>query len=184
MKQRNHFLVLVALVLMLAMPFSLLAQEGTGGTEGETEGQETEQETVQTAQTTQQQGTGGVPANATPIAVLFLDHFNEYTLDFNQVITSDLNVLGQTAQQAQLQNCGQVRVYKVSPDAIQDLWPHVACSGNQLTLQAGGTGHYIVYEFSSDQSAVNAPLSLPLCASDQSCFWSFLNLLDRPITAG
>lgn len=67
------------------------------------------------------------------------------------------------AQQGQLQNCGSVRVYKVSSTATQDLWPNIRCSGNVLTIVAGGSGDYLIYNFNNAQNATNAPQSRPLC---------------------
>jgi hypothetical protein len=86
--------------------------------------------------------------------------------------SQDLNAQNQ-AQFANLQQCGNVRVYKLSPDGVQDLWPNVSCNGSLLSVQAGGRGHYIMYRFNGNQSAVNAPTALFPCSAQASANVNF-----------
>jgi hypothetical protein len=78
------------------------------------------------------------------------------------------NTAQNNAQFANLQQCGNVRVYKLSPEGVQDLWPNVSCNGSLLSVQAGGRGHYIMYRFNGNNSAVNAPTALYPCNTQAS----------------
>jgi len=78
------------------------------------------------------------------------------------------NTAQNNVQFANLQQCGNVRVYKLSPQGVQDLWPNVSCNGSLLSVQAGGRGHYIMYRFNGNQSAVNAPAALYPCTTQAS----------------
>jgi len=79
------------------------------------------------------------------------------------------------AQFANLQQCGNVRVYKLSPEGVQDLWPNISCNGSLLSVQAGGRGHYILYRFNGNESAVNAPQALFSCNAQANANVNFGN---------
>jgi len=79
--------------------------------------------------------------------------------------TTGQNTAQNNATFANLQQCGNVRVYKLSPEGVQDLWPNVSCNGSLLSVQAGGRGHYIMYRFNGNNSAVNAPVALYPCTT-------------------
>jgi hypothetical protein len=102
----------------------------------------------------------------------------------------DINNLGVNAQgqnQAQfanLQQCGNVRVYKLSPQGVQDLWPNVSCNGSLLNVQAGGSGHYILYRFNGNQSAVSAPAALFPCNAQASLDINIANQAGTQAQAG
>lgn len=184
MSTRLMRMLMTTLVLLaLATSFAALAQDAT---EEPTDQNTTAQQTAATPQPTVQRVTGsqqanGLPTGATLIDIVTLTGYNTYTFDLSLVggtgqraqagqlgsLESQLAAQDVTLQQSatgdQLESCGNVRVYKVSATGSQDLWPNVGCAGNLLVIQAGGTGEYIFYRFSSAQAATGALLSMPLC---------------------
>lgn len=80
------------------------------------------------------------PSGSAIMTVMYFEGYNTFGLP----ITSTNN------------ECPFVRVYKVSPQGVQDLWPST-CSGNQVNITTGGTGHYVFYYFNSASSAQSAP---------------------------
>jgi hypothetical protein len=189
--------VFAVMLLAFVMAFTAFAQDNGQGGEGGQTGQQnarTGQQTTQTGQTNQQTGQtteqtslnqgftqqGGenvlltqqessnmmatlpTPSNGTLIGIVRLSNFNSYIF---QIASTQTQQQGQTAQ---AQNCGNVNVYKISPQGVLDLWTNVSCgTGNQLTVRAGGTGHYVLYRFNSNQNAFNAPLSMNCVAGQQ-----------------
>ncbi|MFO7321490.1 MAG: hypothetical protein DIU68_007160 [Chloroflexota bacterium] len=191
MSRSLRLLVTLMMLLALATTFTVFAQEATEeADQGTTEQQDaTVEETTQTT-TTQQQVTGsqqpnGLPTGATLIDIVELTGFDTYTFDLSVIggtgvrraqagqfsllgsLTQQLSAqdveLQQSPSDGQLESCGNIRVYKVSSQGSQDLWPNVGCAGDLLVIQAGGTGDYIVYRFNTPQAAAGALPSMPLC---------------------
>jgi hypothetical protein len=79
------------------------------------------------------------PSGSAILTVIYFEGYNTFALP----VTSSSDV------------CPLVRVYKVSPQGVQDLWPS-SCSGNTVTVNSGGTGHYIFYYFNGASAAQNA----------------------------
>ncbi len=115
---------------------------------------------------------GAIPLNASVLGVAYLTGFDTYTFDLGTVAGLSMNTTAGQAAPAEatadpslgaLADCGLVRVYKVSAEGSQDLWPQVSCAGNALSIVAGGTGHYILYSFNNQTAVNDAPLSLSTC---------------------
>src|SRR5688572_25331236 len=89
---------------------------------------------------------GGAPAGAKILAVYICRGFGTY-------------VIGDAGELFD-RTCEEVNVYKVSSEGDQDLWQSDArvCTGNQVAIQGGGTGHYIVYGYPSEAVEDAAPI--------------------------
>ncbi|MBK8020084.1 MAG: hypothetical protein IPK19_01350 [Chloroflexi bacterium] len=77
---------------------------------------------------------GGTPGNSGLLAVYIC----------NGIRTT---VVGDTESLFGYSCASEIAIYKVENTGKQGLWnvPGKICSGNSLTLQTGGTGHYIIY---------------------------------------
>jgi len=77
---------------------------------------------------------GGAPVNSELLAVYVCTGFN-------------INAIGNTEDLFGYDCSTGITFYKVESTGRQGLWdvPNKICSGDQLSLRTGGTGHYIVY---------------------------------------
>lgn len=77
---------------------------------------------------------GGVPADSELLAVYLCTGFST-------------NVIGNSVDLFGYDCASGITFYKVENTGRQGLWdiPGKICSGDQLSLRTGGTGHYIVY---------------------------------------
>lgn len=192
MQQTKWLSVVLGLLLIMALALVVSAQDGTATEEPSASTQEAvATEAAISASDAQsiipESGTGlltlgqgarfvtafqgAVPLNASVLGVAYLTGFDTYTFDLSTVAGLNLNTARQAAAPeatldpsfSALANCGLVRVYKVSSQGSQDLWPQVSCTGNTLSVVAGGTGHYILYTFNSQNAVNNAPETLSTC---------------------
>jgi hypothetical protein len=113
---------------------------------------------------------GAVPLNARVLGVAYLTGFDTYSFDLSTVrglnMGTNMSVAAEATadpSMAAFADCGLVRVYKVSSQGSQDIWPNVSCTGSTLSIVAGGDGHYILYAFASVNAVTTAPETLSTC---------------------
>lgn len=113
---------------------------------------------------------GAVPLDASVLGVAYLTGFDTYSFDLSTVrglnMGTNMSVAAEATadpSMAMLADCGLVRVYKVSSQGSQDIWPNVSCTGTTLSVVAGGDGHYILYAFNNANALTAAPETLSTC---------------------
>jgi hypothetical protein len=114
---------------------------------------------------------GAIPDGAQVLGVAYLLGFDTYAFPLTGSALANATPEAEATDEPALASltitdCSLIAVYKVSSEGVQDLWPQISCDGNALSIVAGGTGHYIVYAFSSAAAMSAAPTSLSTCQSD------------------
>jgi hypothetical protein len=120
-KMSKKLVLLLGILMLLALPLAVSAQTTGGQASGR----------CQDAPPVDQ--VGGLGSVGQFVSAYVLCGFDTYTVN---------------TQDAFGVACADVTVYKVSPQKVQDLWNvngNVWCVGDVLYINAGGTGHYILY---------------------------------------
>lgn len=188
--QRTKWLaVLLAMMMVLALALVVSAQEGESTEEppamtSEPEATETMDDMNDDSSDDDMADEGGsgmiaaptgivqgaLPEGAQVIGVAYLTGFDTYAFLLGEpdmaMATEEAEATAEPPMMLTIADCSLIAVYKVSSEGVQDLWPQVSCDGTALSIVAGGTGHYIVYSFSTPDALTAAPVSLSTCQSD------------------